>query len=159
MSKFKKKTGGGTPAISTASLPDIVFMLLFFFMVTTVMREVTLLVENSKPYATEIKKLERKSLVTYIYVGKPVKRLLGTYGAEPRIQLNDSFAQIGDVQSFVLSEREEINEKERPLMTVSIKADEDVKMGLITDIKQELRKAESLKINYSTKKGEVYGDQ
>lgn len=158
MSKFKKKTGGGTPAISTASLPDIVFMLLFFFMVTTVMREVTLLVENTKPNATEIKKLERKSLVTYVYVGKPKKQFVPTVGTEPRVQLNDAFARVNEIQQYVITEREAINEAERPLMTVSIKADEDVKMGLITDIKQELRKANSLKINYSTRKGEVYGD-
>lgn len=156
MSKFKKKTGGGTPAISTASLPDIVFMLLFFFMVTTVMREVTLLVKNQKPFATEIKKLEKKNLVTYIYVGKPKKSLLSTYGNEPKIQLNDAFASLKDIKEFVFSERDAINEDERKLMTVSIKADEEVKMGLISDIKQELRKAEALKINYSTRKGEVY---
>ncbi len=156
MSKFKKKTGGGTPAISTASLPDIVFMLLFFFMVTTVMREVELKVENTKPNATEIKKLERKSLVTYVYVGKPKPAYIPQVGAEPRIQLNDAFARIKDIQQFVITERENINEAERPLMTVSIKADEEVKMGLITDIKQELRKANTLKINYSTRKGEVY---
>lgn len=157
MSKFKKKTGGGTPAISTASLPDIVFMLLFFFMVTTVMREVTLLVKNQKPFATEIKKLEKKSLVTYIYVGKPKnKSLIEIYGFEPKIQLNDAFASLKDIQEFVFAERDAINEAERSQMTVSIKADEEVKMGLITDIKQELRKAESLKINYSTRKGEVY---
>tara|TARA_R110002124_G_scaffold229417_1_gene394614 strand:- start:10 stop:486 length:477 start_codon:yes stop_codon:yes gene_type:complete len=156
MSKFKKKTGGGTPAISTASLPDIVFMLLFFFMVTTVMREVTLLVKNSKPFATEIKKLEKKSLVTYIYVGKPKKSLIPTYGTEPKIQLNDAFASLKDIKEFIFAEREAINEAERNQMTVSIKADEEVKMGLITDIKQELRKAEALKINYSTRKGEVY---
>ncbi len=158
MSKFKKKTGGGTPAISTASLPDIVFMLLFFFMVTTVMREVTLKVENTKPFATEIKKLERKSLVTYVYVGKPKAAYIPQVGAEPRVQLNDSFARLNELQNFVITEREAINEAERPLMTVSIKADEDVKMGLITDIKQELRKANSLKINYSTRKGEVFED-
>lgn len=159
MSKFKKSTGGGTPAISTASLPDIVFMLLFFFMVTTVMREVTLLVENTKPYATEIKKLEKKNLVTYIYVGKPKKKLQAQVGTEPRIQLNDSFARLGEIQQYVIEERNAINEAERPLMTVSIKADEDVKMGLVGDIKQELRKAEALKINYSTRKGEVYGER
>ncbi len=157
MSKFKKKSGGGTTRISTASLPDIVFMLLFFFMVTTVMREVTLLVKNNKPFATEIKKLERKSLVTYIYVGKPLKKYSSQVGTEPRLQLNDAFARVKDVQGYVISERENINEAERPLMTVSIKADENVKMGLITDIKQELREAEALKINYSTRKGEVYG--
>lgn len=158
MSKFKKKQGGGTPAISTASLPDIVFMLLFFFMVTTVMREITLKVENSKPFATEIKKLERKSLVTYIYVGKPKAAYIPQVGSEPRIQLNDAFARVKELQQFVITEREAINEAERPLMTVSIKADEEVKMGLVTDIKQELRKANSLKINYSTRKGEVYED-
>lgn len=159
MSKFKKKTGGGTPAISTASLPDIVFMLLFFFMVTTVMREVNLKVENVKPKATEIKKLERKSLVTYIYVGKPKEQYIPQVGTEPRIQLNDAFARVKEIQNFVITEREAINEAERPLMTVSIKADEEVKMGLITDVKQELRKANTLKINYSTRKGEVYGDE
>jgi biopolymer transport protein ExbD len=66
---------------------------------------------------------------------------------------------VKEIQNFVITEREAINEAERPLMTVSIKADEDVKMGLITDVKQELRKANTLKINYSTRKGEVYGDE
>lgn len=159
MSKFKKKSGGGTPAISTASLPDIVFMLLFFFMVTTVMREVTLKVRNDKPFATEIKKLERKSLVTYIYVGKPTKMYEAQLGSEPVLQLDDAIARVNEIRNFVITKREEINEAERPLMTVSIKADENVKMGLITDIKQELRKANSLKINYSTRKGEVFEDK
>ena len=72
MSKFRSKDNKGTPAISTAALPDIVFMLLFFFMVTTVMRETTLFVEVMIPKATEIKKMEKKSLVSYIYVGPPV---------------------------------------------------------------------------------------
>lgn len=159
MSKFKKKGGGGTPAISTASLPDIVFMLLFFFMVTTVMREVTLKVKNDKPFATEIKKLERKSLVTYIYVGKPTMLYESQLGNQPVLQLDDAIARVDEIQNFVITKREEINEAERPLMTVSIKADKDVKMGLITDIKQELRQANSLKINYSTRKGEVFEDR
>jgi len=159
MSKFKKKGGGGTPAISTASLPDIVFMLLFFFMVTTVMREVTLKVNNDKPFATEIKKLERKSLVTYIYVGKPTMLYESQLGNQPVLQLDDAIARVDEIQNFVITKREEINEAERPLMTVSIKADKDVKMGLITDIKQELRQANSLKINYSTRKGEVFEDR
>ena len=157
MSKFKKNKEEGTPAISTASLPDIVFMLLFFFMVSTVMREVTLLVENQKPKATEIKKLEKKSLVTYVYVGKPKKQYISQVGTEPRVQLNDSFASLNEIQQFILTEREAISEAERNQMTVSIKADKEVKMGLITDVKTELRKAEALKINYSTGKGEVYG--
>ena len=79
MSKFKKDSSKDTPGISTASLPDIVFMLLFFFMVTTVMRETTIMVKQSMPEATEIKKLEKKSLVSYIYIGSPVERMQGTF--------------------------------------------------------------------------------
>jgi biopolymer transport protein ExbD len=152
MSKFKKKKSDGQPAISTASLPDIVFMLLFFFMVTTVMREVTLKVEIQTPKATEVDKLERKSLVSYIYIGEPIKSLQGTFGTEPRIQLNDAFATKRDIVQFVETERENTDEAERPLMTFSMKVDNGVKMGIVTDVKQELRKANALKINYSTGK-------
>ena len=148
---IKKKEKKEAPGISTASLPDIVFMLLFFFMVTTVMREVELKVQVRKPQATEIQKLERKSLVTYIYAGQPTKRYQDAgFGKEARIQLNDKFASLDDVQPFVIQEREAKDEVERKLMTVSIKADKETKMGLISDIKLQLRKAQALKINYST---------
>ncbi|BAV94161.1 ExbD/TolR family protein [Ichthyobacterium seriolicida] len=150
MGKFKKKSGGGVPAISTASLPDIVFMLLFFFMVSTVMRETDMLVKIKLPKATEINKLQRKNLVSYIYVGVPHERYRATSGSEARIQLNDSFKRVEDIPSFVISEREARKEEERPFMTTSIKADSDTKMGIIADIKQELRKSQALKINYST---------
>lgn len=154
MSKFSKNGKKGMPAISTASLPDIVFMLLFFFMVTTVMRETTLFVNVVTPKATEIKKLEKKSLVSYIYIGPPIKRMQASFGTAARIQLNDSFASVDEIQEFIASEQEARDEKEIPYMTTSIKADESVKMGIITDVKQELRKANSLKINYSTRKGD-----
>jgi len=153
MSKFRKNGKKGMPGISTASLPDIVFMLLFFFMVTTVMRETTLFVSVTTPKATEIKKLEKKSLVSYIYIGSPIKRMQASYGTAARIQLNDAFASVDDIQEFIASEQEARDEKEVPYMTTSIKADETAKMGIITDVKQELRKANSLKINYSTRKG------
>ena len=153
MSRFKKNGKKKMGAISTASLPDIVFMLLFFFMVTTVMRETTLFVSVVTPKATEIKKLEKKSLVSYIYIGEPIKRLQASYGTSSRIQLNDAFATVDEIQEFIAAEREARDEKEIPYMTASIKADESVKMGIVTDVKQELRKADALKINYSTRKG------
>jgi len=152
MSKFRKDSKKDTPGISTASLPDIVFMLLFFFMVTTVMRETTIMVQQSLPQATEIQKLEKKSLVSYIYIGSPVERMQGTYGTKARIQLNDSFATIDDIPQYITAERTARDEKEVPFMTTSIKADQNTKMGIITDVKQELRKANALKINYSTRK-------
>ena len=153
MSKFRKNGKKEMQAISTASLPDIVFMLLFFFMVTTVMRETTLFVSITTPKATEIKKLQKKSLVSYIYIGSPIKRMQASYGTAARIQLNDSFASVDEIQEFIASEQEARDEKEIPYMTTSIKADETAKMGIITDVKQELRKAKALKINYSTRKG------
>ncbi len=152
MSKFRKDWKKDTPGISTASLPDIVFMLLFFFMVTTVMRETTIMVQQSLPQATEIQKLEKKSLVSYIYIGSPVERMQGTYGTKARIQLNDAFATVDDIPQYITAERTARDEKEVPFMTTSIKADQNTKMGIVTDVKQELRKTNALKINYSTRK-------
>ena len=152
MSKFKKKKSGGLPAVNTAALPDIVFMLLFFFMVTTVMREVTLKVKIVTPEATEIKKLEKKSLVSYIYIGAPTKQLQEQFGTADRIQLNDAFASKEEIIQFVEAERESHDPAEVPAMTFSMKVDGETKMGIVTDVKQELRKANALKINYSTRK-------
>ena len=152
MSKFKKKKEGESPAVNTAALPDIVFMLLFFFMVTTVMREVTLKVKVVTPQATEVNKLERKSLVSYIYIGEPIPALQGQFGTADRIQLNDAFATKKDIIAFVEGEREQTDPAEVPLMTFSIKGDREAEMGIVTDVKQELRKANALKINYSTGK-------
>jgi biopolymer transport protein ExbD len=148
MSKFKKKKKG-MPGISTASLPDIVFMLLFFFMVTTVMRETDLKVKQTIPFATEVKKLERKSLVSYIYVGK----IEGQGG--DKIQLNDRISSVEDIKYFIFAERETHSEDEIPLLTTSIKADINSSVGTITDIKEELRNINALKINYSTRKGDI----
>jgi len=152
MSKFRKKGKKGQPAVNTASLPDIVFMLLFFFMVTTVMRETTLKVENITPKATEVQKLEKKSLVAYLYIGKPVKNLQGAFGTAPRIQLNDAFKTIDDIPLFVEMEKDSRDEAERNKITWSLKVDSKTKMGIVTEVKQELRKVNALKLNYSTKK-------
>ena len=152
MSRFKKASGKELKAINTASLPDIVFMLLFFFMVTTVMRETELKIQVRIPEATEIKKLEKKSLVSYIYIGKPHRNLQATFGSEPRIQLNDAFATPEDIRDFITSEREQMDENDQKQMTVSLKIDQDTKMGIVTDVKQELRKSSALKIMYSSRK-------
>jgi biopolymer transport protein ExbD len=152
MAKFERKGKGGIPAISTASLPDIIFMLLFFFMVSTTMRQSEIKVQQELPKATEVKKMERKSLVTTISIGSPIRALQAQYGSEPRIQLNDAFAKVVDVRDFITAEREKMDENERPLMTVSLKVDSKTKMGVVVDVKQELRKASALKINYTTRK-------
>jgi biopolymer transport protein ExbD len=151
MSKFRKKGGKGLPPISTASLPDIVFMLLFFFMVSTTMREVTFMVEIKLPTATELSKLEKKSLVSYIYVGEPLAQYQKTFGVSSRIQLNDQFANVSDIMDYIIAEREARSEAERFQMITSLKVDENTRMGIVTDIKQELRKSAALHINYSSR--------
>lgn len=152
MAKFRKQ-GKETPALSTSSLPDIVFMLLFFFMVSTTMREIEMKVDVKVPSASEAVKLEKKSLVSYIYVGPPTRQFRAKYGDAPRIQLNDNFASKELIGEFIAAEREKLDERDRPEMTVSLKADMKTRMGIITDIKQELRRANSLKISYAAAKG------
>lgn len=152
MAKFARKNKEDMPAISTASLPDIIFMLLFFFMVTTQMRETDRLVIVKVPEASESAKLERKDLTSYINVGTPIAKHQALYGTDSRIQLNDSFKNVEDIPDFIYAERENMSEEEKSFMTVSIKADENVRMGIITDIKQKLRQVSALKIMYSARK-------
>ena len=149
MATIRRKGNKEVPAISTASLPDIIFMLLFFFMVSTSMKEVTYKVDIHAPEATELQSLEKKSLVRYVYVGTPKKEFHGKYGTETRIQLDDAFADVSQLEEYIVREREAMNEADQSLLTVSIKADRDTKMGIITDIKQALRRAYALKVNYA----------
>ena len=152
MAKIRKDAERETPALATSSLPDIIFMFLFFFMAVTTMKEVTFKVRVSPPMATEVQKLENKSLTRYVYVGKPMAQYTKAFGSETRIQIGDAFADINELQDFIVSERSAMNENDQNLLTVSIKADKDTKMGVINDIKQTLRKAYALKIVYSANK-------
>ena len=126
MGKFSKAGGREMPELNTSSLPDLVFAFLFFIMMVTTMREVTLKVEFRAPAATELQ-----------------------MGSETRIQLNDAFAETSEIQDYIAQEKSSMKEEDQPFMTVSIKADKETKMGIITDIKQALREAYALKISYS----------
>lgn len=150
LGKFGKKEKP-QPGISTASLPDIVFMLLFFFMVSTVMREQDLLVDTQIPKATQLQKLENKSLVSYIYIGPPKKR---EFGKEPKVQVNDVFVEPEEIPRFVAEERAKLDEVERDKITMSLKIDRSAKMGIVTDVKLQLREADARKINYASVKAE-----
>lgn len=146
MSKFRKKDKGEMPAISTASLPDIVFMLLFFFMVATVMRDSTLMIENSLPSADQVEKL-KKDRTIFIYAGKPSSQYK-KFGEEPRIQFNDAFIGLEDVEPSILQGIAEMNEELQSKVVVGLKIDKNTNAGLVSDIKQELRKANALKVMY-----------
>ncbi len=156
MSKFAKKKDGEVPAVSTASLPDIVFMLLFFFMTVTVMKDNTLKVENMLPNASEIKKLEKKDRIIYIYVGKPNSEYEKVHGTEPKIQLNDKFSNLSDVGDYILMERVKKSQELQNVLTTALNVEQNDNKGIISDIKQELRKVNALKVNYTTYEGDAF---
>jgi biopolymer transport protein ExbD len=144
---FKKKESREMPEMNTSSLPDLIFTILFFFMIVTTMREVTLQVKLVVPQGTELQKLEKKSAVSYIYVGPPTDALRAQMGSSTRIQLNDRYAEPREVMDFVAQERQGMaNQAEQ---VISIKADSKTQMGILTDIKEVLRKSWALRINYS----------
>ena len=149
MGKFNKNGSKEVPELNTSSLPDLIFSILFFFMMVTSMREVTLKVEFNTPKGTEIEKLEKKSLVSYIYIGKPTKEYRSKMGTGTRIQLNDAYAEIHDIGEYVYQERESMPERDKPFMRMSMKVDEETQMGIITDVKMALREAWALNIVYS----------
>ncbi|MBO4739285.1 MAG: biopolymer transporter ExbD [Bacteroidales bacterium] len=154
MARFRKEGKKGVPDLNMGSMSDIIFMFLFFFMVITTMRESQLFVRTKVPQATEVQKLEKKSLIANINIGQPnTRELIAKYGPEPRIQLNDQLGDVRDIVQFVEIEKKSRNEADRTQMTWSLRVDEAVKMGVVTDVKQELRKASAFKVNYSTSKG------
>jgi biopolymer transport protein ExbD len=146
MSKFKKKVNT-KQEIPTSSMPDVVFMLLFFFMVTTKMRETSINVEQKMPQATQLKKLVKKSLVSYLYIGTPKK--IEEFGKEAKIQANDVFIETKNVIQWVNAEKSKQDEVDRDALTISLKVDVEAKRGLIADVETELRKANARKILYS----------
>ncbi len=135
------------PEMNTSSLPDLIFTILFFFMIVTTMREVTLKVKFVVPAGTELEKLEKKSAVSFIYVGPPTDNLRAQFGSTTRIQLNDRYAEPKEVMDFIYQERQSMSDQ--TAQVVSIKADQHTQMGYITDIKEVLRKSWALKVNYS----------
>jgi len=148
MSKFKKKKDGGLPAINTASLPDIVFMLLFFFMVATVMRDNSMMVENILPPASQVEKL-KKDRTMFIYAGKPSTQYRN-FGTEGRIQINDAFVAVDAVQPAVFEYIATLPEELKDRFVIALKVDKKTNAGIISDVKQELREANALKIMYVT---------
>lgn len=151
MSKFKKQQSNSTPKIATAALPDIIFMLLFFFMVVTTLRDASLMVEINEPEATELQKLEEKSLVMFFYLGRPMPQYQATYGTATRMQLNDKFAEISEIPLFIEQKKLTTDERKHPFLIASMKVDRRVTMGIVSDVKTKLRKVGQYRLNYSTK--------
>ena len=146
MAKFKKKSNTSQD-IPTAALPDIIFMLLFFFMVTTVLREDTIMVKQSIPKATQLRKMSQKKLVSYMYVGKPQDAK--KFGSEPKIQANDAFIEIDGIPQFIEEEKGKLAENEKDQITISLKVDDETKFGIVADIQEKMRDVNARKLMYA----------
>ena len=148
MNMFRRHSNHEIPGLNMASMPDLIFTVLFFFMIVTHMRSTPVKVQYQMPQGTELTRLTKKSSVTYIYIGKPV----GSNDGQIRIQLNDKFADVNSIPTYIESERGRMSSEDAQAMTVSIKADQQTDMGTITDVKQALRQAKAHQINYSAEK-------
>lgn len=151
MQNFRNRMKGH-PKISTASLPDIVFMLLFFFMTVTTIKNEDLLVENSLPKAIETEKLSKRDRVIEIYVGNAKNGKKDNF----QIQMGEELINLEELGHAALIALSEIPEELQKMAIVSLKADEKVNMGLINDIKEQLREINILKINYTVVDGDVF---
>ncbi|GEQ85171.1 biopolymer transporter ExbD [Patiriisocius marinistellae] len=158
MSKFNKKKGGELPAVNTASLPDIVFMLLFFFMVVTVLRKDNLMVKQQLPKADQVEKLQKDRSV-YIYAGKPSARYQEKYGTEGKIQIGDKYTDVTGLQFALTEERAKLLPELQNSVVVALKVDEDTNTGLVTDIKEKLRDLNMVKVIYITTPGNELTDK
>lgn len=148
MSRFRRLSHE-VPGLNTASLPDLIFTVLFFFMIVTHMQKVAVKVKYRTPQGTELTRLTKKSAVSYIYIGRPNAGMRHAYGNGYRVQLNDKFASPAEVADYVSAERDRMSPEDQQQMTVSIKADRGTQMQLINDVKQALRQAKAYRIIYS----------
>ena len=146
MSMFKRKDHS-VPGLNTASLPDLIFTVLFFFMIVTHMKENQLKVKYQVPEGTKLERLAKNSTISHIYIGKPYKG-----GGITAVQVNDKIVDVAEIEDFIAAERKRMSPDDAKQMTVSIKADKKADMGVITDVKQSLRRANALKILYSGRK-------
>lgn len=150
MSMMFRRKSREVPGLNTSSLPDLIFSVLFFFMIVTHMRQVTLKVKYQVPQGKELTRLTKKSAVSYIYIGKPVSITTGrVVGDTTLVQLNDKYATPAEVTDYLIAEKKRMSAEDQQQMTVSIKADKDTKMGVVADVKQALRQAKALRVNYS----------
>lgn len=149
---LQNRRRSSVPALNTSSLPDLIFTVLFFFMVATHMRKVSLKVKYTVPQGTELTRLTKKSAVSYIYIGRPVGANGAVRGGESRIQLNDKYASPADIIDYMAAEKQRMQPEDRQRMTVSVKADRGTRMALISQVKMALRKANVRKISYSAEK-------
>jgi len=141
MSIIRRKKEREMPSLNTAALPDLIFTVLFFFMIVTHMQTTPLKVTYEMPDGTEITRLVNKQDVTQIYIGK--------VGNDYRIQIGDQLVDAHQVEDHFRRTFSHMDAETQRRQVVSIKADRKAPMKIVNDVKQALRRAHAYNINYS----------
>ena len=152
MKRRIRRRDHSVPELNMASLPDLIFTVLFFFMIVTHMRDVELKVRYEEPQGTELQKLAHKGAVVQVYIGRPAIPVAGGFSADESeyvIQLNNRLATVDEIARFVEEERRRMSAEDQEHLTVNLRADRDVPMKIINDVKHALRKSYALNVNYS----------
>lgn len=139
---IRRKKQRQVPGLNMTSMPDLIFTVLFFFMIVTHMRNETVKVDLSVPEGTEVSKPATKRSIINIYIGTDARGVT-------RIQVNEDLCDIRDVNDRVRGYRSSLSEEAQEEMVVNIRADRETPMSVINELKTELRKADALKIRYS----------
>lgn len=159
MSRFRRRNRNhDVPGLNLASMPDLIFTVLFFFMIVTHMRQTELKVRYVVPQGTELEKTGHKGSMVYLYIGHPIDEHGQVVSDETRIQVNNRYVSVRELPEAIAQAREQMSSEDKARMTVSVHADRDTDMGVINDVKQALRQAGALRIHYSATNKEMTTD-
>ena len=148
-SMFHDRRRQGVPTLNVASMPDLIFTVLFFFMIVTHMRSDEVKVRLEVPAGSEVKKLTGHPAIINIYIGRQGDRETGRQDNTWLVQLNGDLVSPSEIPARINAIRSKLSPENAERLTVSFRADRHAPMGLISDVKQALQQAYALKINYS----------
>lgn len=140
-SMFRSRRHNNVPSLNMASMPDLIFTVLFFFMIVTHMRSDEVKVKLEVPKGTEVQKLTARQGVVNIYIGKK--------DGEWRVQLNGELVTPEEIPARIEQLRSKMSPETSERLTVSMRADKKTPMGIVSDVKRSLQKVYALRINYS----------
>jgi len=148
MSMFKQRRHREIPQLNMSSMPDLIFTVLFFFMIVTHMRSVPVMVKHQVPTGKELTRLSKQPVITYIYIGKPLNGASADKQSSV-VQVNDKIMDVDAISDYMSSLRHSLGKEDAENMIVSLKVDKDTEMGLVSDVKQALRRAHVTRVHYS----------
>lgn len=143
-SKYRNRLHGGVPELNTSALPDLIFTVLFFFMIVTHMRQTDVKVQVTTPTGKEVQKLQKKYATTYLYIGHD-------HTGKPKAQVGDRIVPFESLATIIHAERMSLPPEERKNHTVSVKADRHTPLRVIAQVKEALREANALQVNFSAR--------